>query len=348
MVNQRYQTHGNSAVEQQQSNHGDQIPTFASVVRQNQTSSHIQQLARNDVNRQQPQPQENNYDFRNPSVRQKKTIVNSALPGKPFPTDGSCISISHKDPKLTQLQVETHITSNIKIKTLGIKVLRLSRVSGARVVAVCLDPKHGEKLHSHIQENSETLQLNSMVVRKRRPLLTLSRVPNTHALETLLEEIKEHTDGLTDLDTSQIKLAYKKNRPDSKTTLTHDMVIECDIKSYHRLCDAKRLYIEYRTIWVNSTSSFKQCYRCQGFGHVSTKCKEELERCGNCSEPHRTKGCPNEHIHRCINCVKYNKNLLNPALRLNINHKAGSNVCQVRVAMQEIAAQMMDTDRCVE
>lgn len=35
----------------------------------------------------------------------------------------------------------------------------------------------------------------------------------------------------------------------------------------------------------------KRCYRCQGFGHLASNCREK-ERCGNCNGGHNTRNCP--------------------------------------------------------
>ncbi|KAI5894904.1 uncharacterized protein SCHCODRAFT_02497676, partial [Schizophyllum commune H4-8] len=45
-----------------------------------------------------------------------------------------------------------------------------------------------------------------------------------------------------------------------------------------------------------------QCWKCQGYGHISAKCKHEGDVCGRCAGPHRTKACDQHGLYTCANC----------------------------------------------
>jgi hypothetical protein len=44
-----------------------------------------------------------------------------------------------------------------------------------------------------------------------------------------------------------------------------------------------------------------QCLKCQKFGHIATYCREDQDKCGACSEAHRTADCKAQN-RKCSNC----------------------------------------------
>ena len=64
----------------------------------------------------------------------------------------------------------------------------------------------------------------------------------------------------------------------------------------------------------------KQCFKCQGYGHIATLCKKR-ETCGHCAGEHPTKECPNPEKPKCTNCGK--------------NHPTWDSRCQVRIGQRE-------------
>ena len=45
-----------------------------------------------------------------------------------------------------------------------------------------------------------------------------------------------------------------------------------------------------------------RCLKCQGWNHFAKDCTEEKDKCGNCTENHRTNECPSPQMRRCVSC----------------------------------------------
>ena len=62
------------------------------------------------------------------------------------------------------------------------------------------------------------------------------------------------------------------------------------------------IYLGFQKFQVESyVPQVVQCYRCQGFGHVSKYCKSKNASCAICTGPHSYKDCPKENT-VCKNC----------------------------------------------
>lgn len=71
-------------------------------------------------------------------------------------------------------------------------------------------------------------------------------------------------------------------------------------------CDFK-LRVGFNIIRAFKYFDFRQCFRCWGFGHTSTRCIRKVEEsiCGHCSGDHRFKDCEHRNdAPKCINCAK--------------------------------------------
>jgi hypothetical protein len=45
-----------------------------------------------------------------------------------------------------------------------------------------------------------------------------------------------------------------------------------------------------------------RCLKCQGWNHFAKECIEEDDKCGNCTQNHRTEDCPNPQDTKCVSC----------------------------------------------
>lgn len=45
-----------------------------------------------------------------------------------------------------------------------------------------------------------------------------------------------------------------------------------------------------------------RCLKCQGWNHFAKECLEEFDKCGNCTENHRTNDCPTPLATCCVSC----------------------------------------------
>ena len=95
-----------------------------------------------------------------------------------------------------------------------------------------------------------------------------------------------------------------------------------------------KLYLGYKACKIYNHFRLTQCYHCQGFGHISTKCPASSENgvCMFCAKKgHRSKDCTKRHekaTHCCVNCKTSSDN----NNRRNANtHNASSDLCPIVV-----------------
>ncbi|OTF82890.1 hypothetical protein BLA29_006718 [Euroglyphus maynei] len=66
-----------------------------------------------------------------------------------------------------------------------------------------------------------------------------------------------------------------------------------------------KINIEYDFIHVEDLSPLVQCYTCNGFNHISSKCPDATVTCSYCAGSHSFKVCPNKNgAAKCSNCSR--------------------------------------------
>lgn len=109
------------------------------------------------------------------------------------------------------------------------------------------------------------------------------------------DEIKEEL-ALKGLTVIRMKMISKEETeyPSYSVTFDKTTVIK-SILEVKRLCYCVVTWSKYK-----STKEVTQCYKCMGFGHISTNC-HHLEKCMKCSGTHPIKECEVEEM-LCANC----------------------------------------------
>lgn len=69
----------------------------------------------------------------------------------------------------------------------------------------------------------------------------------------------------------------------------------------------------------NRSCRLRQCFGCQGYGHIGTQCKATT-RCGYCAQEHASRECP----------VKSDRSVLRKCANCKGQHEAWSNQCAIR------------------
>lgn len=101
-------------------------------------------------------------------------------------------------------------------------------------------------------------------------------------------------------------------------------ILEVDVPTFNNLMKVEKINIGFDRCPVVDALHILRCFKCKGFGHKSTECKNE-ENCSKCSEHHRTAECTSKDI-RCVNCLKMNEDR---KMSLDVNHEAFSSQCTV-------------------
>lgn len=92
------------------------------------------------------------------------------------------------------------------------------------------------------------------------------------------------------------------------------------------IANKNRLYFDMEGHYMTDHKYVKQCFKCQRFGHISEKCKQNDTCCMYCSLCHNSKDCPNKQDqtkYRCSNCVRSS----NIQIKENANHTSSSRRC---------------------
>ena len=70
-----------------------------------------------------------------------------------------------------------------------------------------------------------------------------------------------------------------------------------------------------------------RCFKCQRFGHITTKCRDTVDTCSTCAqEGHNYKACKAQNERNCANCLRSG---------LRHDHSVGSETCPFFVSQIE-------------
>lgn len=77
-------------------------------------------------------------------------------------------------------------------------------------------------------------------------------------------------------------------------------IIEVDIESYNNIIGTGKLLVGYDSCKVWDATQIRRCFKCSGFNHMSTQCKQKEPTCSKCS--HLLKECQSSSL-KCVNCM---------------------------------------------
>ncbi|XP_053214084.1 uncharacterized protein LOC128397381 [Panonychus citri] len=264
-------------------------------------------------------------------------IIEGLLPGRPLPTDGTCVILSHQDPEITSDQLITKFYNSYKPRDHNVKINRIAKISSSRIAIICNDQNSAVELSAFIP----TIEgMTWSTAQKKRPILRIHGIPDKTTVEDLICQLKYHNDELANiqLDDSNFVFAFKKTEGDVKES-NADFFFRCDA-AIHKIFTANPFVrIDYRRCRVSNYSNFLQCWKCQMFGHSSSNCNQKIA-CSHCSEEHNTKDCTKKRTPKCVNCTKYNLRVKNPHFRLDCSHSAMTATCPIFRRMREIAHEL--------
>ncbi|XP_025016919.1 uncharacterized protein LOC112539004 [Tetranychus urticae] len=155
------------------------------------------------------------------------------------------------------------------------------------------------------------------------PKMIIRNIPKDIPTEVLESAIKQQNfDGFTENEVnSGLKLAF---RTGDKQRSTVDWVIDTSPKIRSHLLKKQALYIDYQRCKVDDFFRLRRCFKCQGFGHGSSKC-QRTDKCSHCGEDHKIQDCQKlSEKPTCINC-KLSK-------KASHDHKSSDQQCPSRIA----------------
>lgn len=144
------------------------------------------------------------------------------------------------------------------------------------------------------------------------------------------QEIKTFNKGLNPLGNPYWLTSYEKRH--SGTIRAGSIVVAFNIESEANRAIRNRLYIAGESLRVEkllSVAPTSQCGKCQGYGHLSTKCTRQLA-CSLCAASHHTR----DHV--CSQCKKKGvrcAHLTPKCTNCKGSHTATDSNCEIRQAL---------------
>lgn len=147
----------------------------------------------------------------------------------------------------------------------------------------------------------------------------ISNIDQDYSDEKLIDSIMTQNDFIKNGSLKVISKFENKIRKGS-----YEAIVECDSENFVAIINNEKLSIGWNSCRVKEYVNVKRCFRCCGYNHVASKCKNK-KACLNCGEDHVAKECTaNKSV--CVNCkIAVEKFKLN----LDINHPAWSKECSV-------------------
>lgn len=199
------------------------------------------------------------------------------------------------DDKILDSQATCNtVLSSIRPSESGIKIDRVFK-GRSKVVRIVAEKEELNKLRpmlSHI--GMEVKQVD-----KLNPRLIVRDIPAEVDKQQFVENlVKQNLDGTNVAD---VKLVYWFP---ARAQKSGNAVIEVSSSNRSELLNRGRVYLGWTSCRVADHLRITQCFKCLGFGHVSTKCKAAVDVCGHCSGSHESRACPNKTGSRkCHNCA---------------------------------------------
>jgi hypothetical protein len=171
----------------------------------------------------------------------------------------------------------------VNVAKLGVRVKKLTRIRNKGIRIESDQSDLADKL-SKCKIFDTEFQLK--MPEKRNPRMAVYFVNASWDADQLREYLIKQNDLTAD---APIKFLYKfgpRNKPD-----VH-WVVEVDPISRKKLLENGRVYLDFDSCKISDYIRVTRCYNCEGFGHTSLNCKQEVT-CAHCAQHHESKSCPN-------------------------------------------------------
>lgn len=223
-------------------------------------------------------------------------------------------------PKEKQSIEKTKSDLNEKVDPINFKITNVENRRNGTVVIQSIDNEEREKIKEAIQkEISENYEIK---VPKQTEMQLIITDMNFKLQENdLLEKLRKQNEILKDSEIEVIKIFETKRY--NRTVFNAKIKIDND--SYPKVLSGQRINVGWDRCRVFDGTSVTQCFKCQGYNHKSSECRNE-DICYKCHGNHKSKDCKNEVVSKCVNCIKENKRL---NLGLDENHCTNNRECPV-------------------
>jgi hypothetical protein len=241
------------------------------------------------------------------------------------------VVIRLSDTTKTSIDTENEIKNIIKPNVLKINIKSKRQISRRGVLIECQTNDECDRISETIKSKSKQLYIEKE--KKSKPRIVIKNVDQNIKETNLIQlirnfnyEIDEYLVNLTPEEIeNEIKIKFKFRRHDPRGGDKYCLELSPNMRKI--IMKTKRLFIDWKSYPIEDSIPIIRCYKCHGFGHKSTECKQMQNICGHCMGAHESKDCQTDRSRsKCINCDKYNKKS-NSRANQNINHSSYSNSC---------------------
>ena len=133
---------------------------------------------------------------------------------------------------------------------------------------------------------------------------------------------------------SQLRPVFKFSNRRAARDKNH-WICEVSPKLRNNLMERERFFVDFKSCRVDDHLCIRRCYKCQGFGHVAKKCRQQDDTCSYCAENgHQNRECSRrQEPPRCVVCRIYGK---------DSSHNTRDNFCPA--LKNEITSQTLRTE----
>lgn len=247
------------------------------------------------------------------------------------PREAHSIIVTSKDPEDTAEKVYKNIFKAVKPQQTGIRVDKVRKAKGQKVILSCTQKEDADKLAEQLRK-APRLKINEAT--NKNPLAVINNVLAYHSDAELLETIRAQNPRLFEgLDKNQesMKVRFRKR---ARNPLECHPVLELSPVLWKRMTETGVVYVGLQRRPIYDQSPLTQCTRCLGYGHSKKVCREEKDRCGHCGETHASDKCPKKGNPPCCRNCSQSKTKYTD---LELQHNALHGDCPERLKWDAIA-----------
>jgi hypothetical protein len=257
------------------------------------------------------------------------------------------IIIRSKDTTKTSKKTE-ELTKNIVLKNkLKTGVQNINSITKGGIALKCGSDQDLIKIMNTIRDQEPSLEVNKPI--RKCPKIFVYNVSAEVDESDILDDILENNPLIKDyivvnnkdID-NEIKIKFKfrhknnsTNRRTTDSTISTEEKILTNTYVFELSHDLKKdvinkmpyIKIGWTACQFENYVQITKCFKCNGFGHISTVCRQVNDSCGLCGGGHKTKECVETNVNFCTNCDKVNKKITNGS-KLSTNHTCFSSKCE--------------------
>lgn len=217
----------------------------------------------------------------------------------------------------------------------AIKNIKTSK-NGKDAVIVLNTEEDSTKLKEALEKSPATSNFDARTPARRLPAMVIRGIQTDETKEEILDIIVNHESNkhvfsgvriLKERSGNQTAQDIEMDTEDNAETIrlmfarsagrrqdVYDAVVQVTPELRKRLLAPHvRLATRFTMVQVQDFSPVRVCFKCQGFGHHSTKCNAQTDICPMCAGNHRQQACPykdDKSKECCVNCIRHNDALM--------------------------------------